>query len=341
MWGIVEGKRARKKVNYDAAGYDEGDDSDVPNKIKKAKKKAIMSGGGATSSGAPPPSPSPLWRCTVPKGVNFAQGVIPKSAEVKLMTLSNAKVSGDKPIVGHAPEPYLWGGNPNFTKTETAAVNGTRDDNDNINTLLLCCLDSLGADIMIYEHECDPIRHGTYKFTNTTFKTPSPKERPTHGFGIPPRHRSNEALQAWYEHMETWCGAPPVAVVHLNRKGQQDEDLNFARPSMYPDTLHLYGLGAKDGDHRLSNSRKYLTTRAKIFNKPEIGDDFIKTLEGKNPMEKVKAFFNLFDGASNKAIGDLGEMIALDVLIARGATAYKHPSPNWHYDLLYAYPQAM
>ena len=135
--------------------------------------------------------------------------------------------------------------------------------------------------------------------------------------------------------METVCGAPPLAVVHLNRKGQEDKYLNFARPSMYPDALHYYGLGVHDGDRHLSNSRRLLSTRAQIFNKPGIGDDFIKTLKGKNSMAKVKAFNNLFDGANNSAIGNLGEMIAMDVLIARGAKAFKHPDPNHHYDLLY------
>jgi hypothetical protein len=33
---IVSGKRARKKVDYDASGADDSDDSDVPKKIKKA-----------------------------------------------------------------------------------------------------------------------------------------------------------------------------------------------------------------------------------------------------------------------------------------------------------------
>jgi hypothetical protein len=136
--------------------------------------------------------------------------------------------------------------------------------------------------------------------------------------------------------MEKWCGAPPVALVHLNREGEQDERFKELRPTLDPAVVHLYGPGAKNGDHRLVNSRNFLSTRARVFNKLSIGDDFLKTIEGKASMEKVKCFMNLFDGASNKAIGDLGKAIALDILIARGATAFKHPDPEWHYDLLYA-----
>lgn len=50
--------------------------------------------------------------------------------------------------------------------------------------------------------------------------------------------------------------------------------------------------------------------------------------KGKNSMAKVMAFLNLIDGASNKAIGDLGEAIAIDILILLGAAhAVKHPTP--------------
>ena len=87
-----------------------------------------------------------------------------------------------------------------------------------------------------------------------------------------------------------------------------------------------------------SESWKFLSTRASIFNKPSIGDNFIATLEGKDAVARVKAFNELFAGADNTAIGTMaGESIAKDVLCLLGAKkAVKHPTSNHHYDLLYA-----
>ena len=94
------------------------------------------------------------------------------SAEVKFMTLSNAKESGQGP--------YVWGGHPGFTKDETDAVNGVRGDGDNINTLIFCCADPLSSETVVFQHSCNPTHHGTYKFNSTTFKARTPKEYPTH-----------------------------------------------------------------------------------------------------------------------------------------------------------------
>ena len=104
------------------------------------------------------------------------------------------------------------------------------------------------------------------------------------------------------------------------------------------EVVHLYGLLTKEGDRELSQARKFLATRARIFDKPEIGDNFIATLQGKDTRARVKAFNALFDGGSNDAIGLLGEMIALDVLTKLGADAVQHPARNHHYDLFYCSP---
>ena len=48
-----------------------------------------------------------------------------------------------------------------FTPDETDAVNGVREDGDNINTLWLCCMDPLSAEIVVFQHPCDPVRHGS------------------------------------------------------------------------------------------------------------------------------------------------------------------------------------
>ena len=53
-------------------------------------------------------------------------------------------------------------------------------------------------------------------------------------------------------------------------------------------------------------------------------------------MAKVKAFLSLFDGASNKAICNLGEAIALDILFQSGAArVVAHPSQMHHFDVIY------
>ena len=296
--------------------------------MKEAKK------GATTTFLAPPPSPSATWQCIVPKKIKLPRGKKPFSAEVKLMTLSNAQHGSRRE---GKQSPYFWGGAPNFTKLETEAINALRADRDNINTLVFCCMDPRNADIYVYYHECDPTVHGTYKFHPGTFKANNPKEYPRHGFGVPSRHRSKKAIQAWTTHMQAWCGQPLVAVLHLNRAGVEDDCFEDARPVLAPGAVHLYGLCVEDGDSRLANARKFLSTRASVFDLPEIGDDFIETLKGKESTAKVKAFLNLFDGASNKAIGDFGEAIAVDILLASGAAlAVKHPTTNWHYDLTYA-----
>ena len=95
------------------------------------------------------------------------------------MTLSNSKTSS------YGTGNYTWGGCPPFTCQQTEAINCLRDDDNNINTLIFCCMDPLTADIAVFQHRCDPIRHGTYKFHSLTFHANDPKEYPTHGFGIP------------------------------------------------------------------------------------------------------------------------------------------------------------
>ena len=76
-------------------------------------------------------------------------------------------------------------------------------------------------------------------------------------------------------------------------------------------------------------ARTFLSTRTLLFNKPDIGDNFIATLEGKDAVARVKAFNELFAGADNTAIGNLGEAIALDVMLMLGAQAVaKHPIPS-------------
>jgi hypothetical protein len=102
--------------------------------------------------------------------------------------------------------------------------------------------------------------------------------------------------------------------------------------------LGLAGLSveARQRHPRMANARRFLSTRASVFNKDDISDDFIKTLEGKNSMAKVKAFLSLFDGASNKAICNLGKAIALDILFQSGAArAVAHPSQMHHFDVIY------
>jgi len=97
--------------------------------------------------------------------------------------------------------------------------------------------------------------------------------------------------------------------------------------------LGLAGLSveARQRHPRMANARRFLSTRASVFNKDDISDDFIKTLEGKNSMAKVKAFLSLFYGASNKAICNLGKAIALDILFQSGAArAVAHPSQMHH-----------
>ena len=202
------------------------------------------------------------------------------------MNLSNAK----------AGRYYRWGGNCTWTDSEVEAINGDRDDGDNINKVIISCFDPLTANIYVYEHACDPELYGEYKLNNATFKALEPKEYPKHGFGVPARHRSVEALTAWLDTVETWCGAPPLAVIHCSPKGPMDDIFSKERPPMGSEVLKIYGLLTKGGDRELSRARKFLATRARIFDKPEIGDDFIATLNGKNSRARVKAFNSLFEG---------------------------------------------
>ena len=53
---------------------------------------------------------------------------------------------------------YHWGGCPNFTPLEKEAINALREDDDNINSLVFCCLDPLTGDIYVFAHNCDPTR---------------------------------------------------------------------------------------------------------------------------------------------------------------------------------------
>jgi hypothetical protein len=73
-------------------------------------------------------------------------------------------------------------------------------------------------------------------------------------------------------------------IIHLHPKGKQDAHYNAMRPKLeHPEVLHAYGLGcATGGDESLFYAREFLSTRASLFNKPSIGDNFIDTLEGKD-----------------------------------------------------------
>jgi hypothetical protein len=123
------------------------------------------------------------------------------------------------------------------------------------------------------------------------------------------------------------------------RKGssKQDKHYDAMRPEVNPSVLHAYGLAcATGGDKSLFHARTFLSTRASLFNKPDIGDNFIATLEGKDAVARVKAVNELFAGADNTAIGNLGEAIALDVMLMLGAQAVaKHPIPTHHYNIIY------
>ena len=269
----------------------------------------------------------PGWSCIVPPKVKIPIGTKAKSCEVKFMTLSNSR-GGDKKY----PTRQFWGGAPTWTDKELEAINAQAANGDNINTLLICCMDPLTGDIYVWVHEVDLLTNGKYSLDYHTFKVQE------HAADvIPARHRSVAQLQLWLDHVEARLQSPPTVVVHLHPMGKQDDHYANERPKVTPEVKHLYGLGyAETTDTSLSESWKFLSTRASIFNKPSIGDNFIATLVGKNAVARVKAFNELFAGADNTAIGYLGESIGMDVLCLLGAKeAMKHPIGNHHYDLLY------
>ena len=336
---LRSGKRERKAI----ATYKE-DDSEPVQQVRRisadvlARKAKVPSDepvpqGRRVSANVLARKAKVRWKPIVPRKVKLPAGKPVYSAEVKFMTLSNSKTGSHGKYTY-----YRWGGAVTWTDSEKEAINAGRDDGDNIHSLFITCFDPRTADMYFFSHECDPKLHGVYKMNKTTFRALEPKAYPKHGFGVPARHRSVEALKGWLDTMETWCGAPPLAVIHCSPKGPMDDIFSKERPPMGSEVVHLYGLLTKEGDRELSQARKFLATRARIFDKPEIGDNFIATLQGKDTRARVKAFNALFDGGSNDAIGLLGEMIALDVLTKLGADAVQHPTRNHHYDLFYCSP---
>ena len=270
----------------------------------------------------------PGWTCIVPPAVKFPIGTKAKSCEVKFMTLSNSHGGSKK-----YPTRQFWGGSPTWTDKELEAINAQVANGDNINTILICCMDPLTGDIYVWVHEVDLLTNGKYTLDLHTFKVQE------HAADvIPGRHRSVAQLQLWLDHVETRLHSPPTVVIHLHPKGKQDDHYANERSKVTPEVKHLYGLGyAETSDtSSLSESWKFLSTRASIFNQPSIGDNFIATLVGKNAVARVKAFNELFAGADNTAIGYMGESIGKDVLCLLGAKeAMRHPNGNHHYDLLY------
>jgi len=244
------------------------------------------------------------------------------------MTLSNSS-GGDQ----RRPTLKYWGGQPTWTDKEKEAIEAQRADGDNINTIIICCMDPLTGDIYVFVHELDAEKFGAYILHGRSFKATDYAAAL-----VPARHRSVAQLQKWLDRVGKWMHSPPAVVIHLHPEGEQDFHYAKMRPKVAPEAKHIYGLGCfETRDKSLSHSRNFLSTRASLFDKPDIGDNFIATLEGKDSVERVKAFNTLFAGADNTAIGNMGEMIALDVMLARGAkAATKHPGNNHHYDILYA-----
>ena len=269
----------------------------------------------------------PGWACIVPPEVKFPRRTKAKSAEVKFMTLSNSH-GGSK----RYPTQQYWGGALSWTDQEVEAINAQRANGDNINTIIICCMDPLTGDIYVWVHEVDLLTNGHYALDKHSFQVGE------HAADvIPARHRSVAQLQLWLDHVEARFQSPPAVVVHLHPMGKQNDHYANSRPKVAPEVKHLYGLGDAETDASLSESWKFLSTRASIFNKPSIGDNFIATLVGKDAVARVKAFNELFAGADNTAIGTMGESISKDVLCLLGAKeAVKHPNSNHHYDLLYA-----
>ena len=267
----------------------------------------------------------PNWICIVPADVKFPSGARPKSAEVKFMSLSNFKGTGG--ALG-------WGGTLTWTPAEMDAINARRKDGDNINTIIVCAMDMLTGDICVWTHDVDLVMYGKYVLTPSTFHVIDPEQT---GEPIPPRHRSIRQLQLWLDHISVELASPPKVVIHMHPKGVQDEHYDAMRPNYDKEIIHAYGLCCARGDPSLFHAREFLSTRASRFDKPEIGDNFSATLEGKDAVARVKAFNELFAGADNVPIGNLGEAIALDVMLMLGAqAAKKHPKPKHHYDIQYA-----
>ena len=276
----------------------------------------------------------PGWTCIVPEikfpdGTNFQfpDGTKAMSAEVKFMTLSNVSAC-DKRM----PRKYYWGGSPTWTIKEMEAINAQRADGDNINTIVVCCMDPLTGDIHVFVHYVDVLTRGKYSMDHNTFRASDYADGV-----VPPRHRSEAQLQKWLDLVEAWFESPPAVIIHLHPKGSQNKHYDKMRPKVATETKHLYGLGCPETSEKsLFHSRQFLSTRASLFDKPSIGDNFIETLVGKDAVARVKAFNALFAGADNRAIGNMGESIAKDVLLLLGASeAVNHPTGNHHYDLLY------
>ena len=241
------------------------------------------------------------------------------------MTLSNSKDHGG----------LCWGGALTWTDKEMDAINARRDDGDNINTIIVCAMDQLTGDICVWTHDVDLELYGKYVLNKATFHVVDPEQT---GEPIPPRHRSIRQLQLWLDHISVELASPPKVVIHTHPKGVQDRHYDAMRPNYDKESIHAYGLCCARGDPSLFHAREFLSTRASRFDKPEIGDNFSATLEGKDAVARVKAFIELFGGADNTAIGNLGEAIAMDVMLMLGACAVKkHPLPKHHYDIFHAW----
>lgn len=57
---------------------------------------------------------------------------------------------------------------------------------------------------------------------------------------VPPRHRTEAQLQKWLDHVEARFESPPVVVIHLHPKGEQDNHYAKMRPKVAPEAKHLY-----------------------------------------------------------------------------------------------------
>jgi hypothetical protein len=132
-------------------------------------------------------------------------------------------------------------------------------------------MDPLTGDIYVYVHDVDVETFRAYSLNSDTFKVDDQAANV-----VPPRHRSVAQLQKWLDYVEAWFESPPAVVIRLHPKGEEDKHYDAMRPKMNPSVLHAYGLGCATGcDESLFHAREFLSTRASLFNKPDIGDNFM------------------------------------------------------------------
>ena len=342
-----EGKRKRPQPGFFAQMHEDGSDSDAP--VARVREPQAKPAAAAAPAGASKkrekrhkrsycfwphsshgPNSEMASDVVVHADVDLSLGTRPGSAEVKIMNLTAGQQregEGEKP---------QWGGSCTVPPRELKAIRH-KMPKDNTDLLIICARDPLFGDVYVYKHIIN-INHD-YKFHAKTFRALDPRPDMIDGEPPPGRHRDVAALQAWIDHLTTWCGGPPILIIHFHGEAE-DNLLDEQRPTAPAGVRIVRGVGVGDvAPAGAELTHTFLRARLQKYVLARIRSDPIKAFDNGDWLPRMEAFERAFlDSGSNAAFGELGCVIAQDALRADGALATaRHPFRNHHYDLLFSY----